>query len=281
MREQRAPGPIQVFVIGFDKLETTERILAELRRVRRRGVIRLIDLLVVQKDNQGNVTSSMQLTDLNERERMRLGTLASGLLGLQAEGLAGSVTSAELDALPVAAHDYGLSAEELSDLAAVIPPGSAAALLVIEHHWAVRLRAAIADAGGVLLLQAMLSPNTLAGMGTALDAALAAEEKIEAMEARKLAAAVDAAQALADELIIEEADIVTVAEVVAAALALEGTTAAQAAAQAAAALLDADLIEAAAINDATEIVLEALAVEEPEEAGAAVGQASTSKVIVF
>ena len=50
-----------------------------------------------------------------------------------------------------------------------------------------------------MLLQAMLSPDALAGMGTALDAALAAEEMIEAAEARKLAAAVDAAQALADE----------------------------------------------------------------------------------
>ena len=40
---------------------------------------------------------------------------------------------------------------------------------------------------GVMLLQAMLSPDALAGMGTALDAALAAEEMIEAAEARKLA----------------------------------------------------------------------------------------------
>ena len=67
-------------------------------------------------------------------------------------------------------------------------------------------------------------------------------------------------------LIIEEADIVAVAEVVAGALALEDATAAQVAA----ALLDADLIEAAAMNDVVEIVLEALAVEEPEEARAAV-----------
>jgi hypothetical protein len=137
---------------------------------------------------------------------------------------------------------------------------------VIEHHWAARLRDAITDAGGVMLLQTMLAPNALAGMGTALDAVLAAEEKIEAMEARKLAAAVDAAQALADELIIEEADILAVAEVVAGVWALEDATAAQVAAV----LLDADLIEAAAINDVVEIVLEALAVEEPEQARASI-----------
>ena len=46
-------------------------------------MIRLVDLLVVQKDKQGNLTSSMQLTDF---ERMRLGALAGGLLGLQTGG---------------------------------------------------------------------------------------------------------------------------------------------------------------------------------------------------
>jgi uncharacterized membrane protein len=264
MREQGVTGPIQVFVIGFDKLEETERILAELRRVRRRGVIRLVDLLVVQKDKQGNLTASQPLTDLSQR--LRLGALAGGLLGLQAEGLNGADDSADLGALAVAAHDYGLDANELSDLTAVIPPGSAAVLLMIEHHWAARLYDAMADAGGVMLLQAMLSPDVLVRMGTALEAALAVEARIEAAEARKLAAAVDAAQALADELIIEEADIVTVAEVVAGALALEDATAAQVAA----ALVDADLIEAAAMNDVVEIVLEVLAVEESEEARAAV-----------
>jgi uncharacterized membrane protein len=275
MREQGVTGPIQVFVIGFDKVEETERILAELRRVRRRGVIRLVDLLVVQKDKRGNLTSSMPRTDLSERERLRLGVLAGGLLGLQTEGLNGAVDAADLGDLAAAALDYGLGADELYNLTEVIPPGSAAVILVIEHHWAAHLPDAIGEAGGVMLLQTMLSPDALAGVGTALDAALAVEEKMEAREARKLAAAVDAAQALADELIIEEADILAVAEVVAGALALEDATTAQVAA----ALFDADLIKAAAMNDVVEIVLEVLAVEEPEEARAAVGQASMRKAI--
>ena len=256
MHEKRVTGPIQVFVIGFEQLEATERILAELRRVRKRGAIRLVDRLVVQKDKRGNVTSFMQLTELSERERMRPGTLAGALLGLQAEGLTDAVTGADLGALAVATRDYGLGAEELSNLAAVIPPGSAAVLLVVEHHWAARLHAAIAEAGGVMLLQAMLTPHALARMEPALDAALAAEEVIEAAEALKLAAAVDTAQTLADELLIEEAAILETAEVVARALALEEATAARVAA----ALVDADLIEEAAMNDAAEIVLEALAV---------------------
>lgn len=270
MRKQRVTGAIQVFVIGFDQLEATGRILAELRRVRRRGVIRLVDLLFVQKDNQGNLSSSMPLTNLSERERMRLGALAGGLLGLQSGGLEGAGDGAHLGG-----QDHGVSAKELRNLAAVIPPGSAAVLLVVEHHWTARLREVIAEVGGMMLLQAMLPPDALARMGTVLDAALAAEEAIEAAEALKLGAAVDVAITLADELIIEEAAIVEAAEVVADALVLEDATAERVVA----ALIDADLIEEAATNDVIEIVLEALAVEEAEEVGVPFGPASVRKVI--
>ena len=38
MSDKHVTGPIQVFVVGFDKFEATGRILAELRRVRKRGV---------------------------------------------------------------------------------------------------------------------------------------------------------------------------------------------------------------------------------------------------
>ena len=53
MNDKIVTGPIQVFVIGFDRFEASGQILAELRRVRKRGVIRLVDLLFVKKDGQG------------------------------------------------------------------------------------------------------------------------------------------------------------------------------------------------------------------------------------
>ena len=69
-------------MIGFDRFEATGRIMAELRRVRRRGLIRLVDVLFVSKDQSGSISSSMHLTDLSEDERMRLGAIAGGLIGL-------------------------------------------------------------------------------------------------------------------------------------------------------------------------------------------------------
>ena len=161
MSEKRVTGPIQVFVIGFEKFQATGKILAELRRVRKRGVIRLVDLLFVQKDNRGNVSNAMHMTDLSEAERQRLGSVAGGLIGLQAGGLEGAAAGAEMGAMAVAERDYGLSRDQLQNLADSIPNGTAAAILVIEHHWATKLRDAIAEAGGVALAQAMISPQAL------------------------------------------------------------------------------------------------------------------------
>ena len=159
MADKHVTGPIQVFVIGFDKFEATGRIMAELRRVRKRGVIRLVDVIFVQKDRHGSIENSMHLTDLSEDERMRLGSIAGGLIGLHAGGVEGMVEGEVLGALAVAERDAGLSVDRMQELAESIPAGGAAAILVIEHHWAASLRDAIADAGGRALMQAMIRPT--------------------------------------------------------------------------------------------------------------------------
>jgi uncharacterized membrane protein len=148
MSKKRKTGPIQIFVIGFDKFEATGKILAKLNQVRKRGVIRLVDLLFVQKDQQGNIATSMHATDLSEPERERLGAVVGGLIGLGAGGFEGAAAGEELGALRVAERDFGMSTEELQDLANDIPAGGAGAIMIIEHHWAAKLRKAIAKAGG-------------------------------------------------------------------------------------------------------------------------------------
>ena len=47
MADKRVTGPIQVFVIGFDDFKANGRIMAELQKVRKRGVLRVIDVLFV------------------------------------------------------------------------------------------------------------------------------------------------------------------------------------------------------------------------------------------
>jgi uncharacterized membrane protein len=264
MSEKRVTGPIQVFVIGFDQFEPTGKIMAELRRVRKRGVIRVIDMLFVQKDRQGNITSSTHATDLSGAERQRLGSMAGALIGLQMGGMEGAIAGSEMGALAVAERDYGLARDQLRDLANSIPNESAAAILVIEHHWATRLRNALAGAGGRLLMQAMITPQALVMVGAELNAVIEAQQVIEAAEEVKLAAAMEVAQVLVEARLIELAAISEATDVVAAAIAIEDA----AAADVARSLLEADLIKEAAMQDTIETVAGALEVEDEVEIGA-------------
>ena len=258
MADKRVTGPIQVFVIGFDDFQANGRIMAELQKVRKRGLIRVIDVLFVQKAKNGSISSSMHQTDLSEEERMRLGSIAGALIGLRAGGYDGAEEGAALGALAVAERDAGLSADRLGDLAAAIPNGTSAAILVIEHHWATRLRDALADAGGHNLMQAMITPDALALVGEELRVKVEAEEAIEMAEAVKYAAAVEIAQTLALRDMIEEAAIEEAADVVATALAIEDA----AAKDVADTLLAADLIKEAAVAEAERVVSESLEAED-------------------
>lgn len=231
MSEKKITGPIQAFVIGFDDLDATGQVLEELKRVRKRGVIRLVDLLFVQKDTLGEISSAMHLTDFSEAERQHLGSVIGGLIGLEAGGAAGAVVGAEA----VAERDYGMNLDELLDLADSIPNDSAAAIMIVEHHWATRLRGALAEAGGLLLMQAMITPDALALVGAEMEAAIEAEEAIE-----------DAAQAQ------EEAE---------AAVMLADLIVAEAVERAVNALIAADMVEAAAAEEAAAVVATAMMIE--------------------
>jgi uncharacterized membrane protein len=263
-------------LIGFDQGDRfSGQILAELRRVRKRGVIRIVDLLFVQKDRGGNVQSAMHMTDLSERERQRLGAVAAGLLGLQIDGLEGAAAGAAMGAMAVAERDHGMSADQLREPAAQIPAGGAGAVLVIEHHWAARLWEAIGEAGGRLLAQALVGPDVLVMVGRELEAKLEAAEAIEAAEAVKAMAALEAVRALAAAELIEEASIAEAADVVAASIAIEAATTAEAAATVAAA---AD-VEASAADRAANALIAAGVIEAAaaEEARAAIQSASSPR----
>jgi uncharacterized membrane protein len=258
MSDKHVTGPIQVFVIGFDRFEATGRIMAELRRVRKRGVIRVIDILFVQKDAHGSIENTMHMTDLSEAERMRLGSIAGALIGLREGGLQGGLAGAELGAEVVAERDAGLRVDRLMELGEAIPAGGAAAILVIEHHWATDLRDAIGAAGGRNLMQAMITPDALAMVGEELRVKMEAEEAIEALEEVKMAAAIEIAQTLAEAELIEEAAIIEAAEVVATAIAIEDA----AAEDVIDTLFAAELIEEAAREEAADVVRMAMDVEE-------------------
>jgi len=85
-------------------------------------------------------------------------------LGIQGEeGIeAGALVGAQ-----VAAQDgvHAFSDQEAWDVLAEIPNDSAAALVLLEHHWAVPLRDAVARAGGYRISDGFISPLDLVEVG--------------------------------------------------------------------------------------------------------------------
>jgi uncharacterized membrane protein len=173
-----AIGPVQLIVLGFDHPEFHGEIIAELERLRESDTVRVIDSLAVYKDADGEVEVE-HLSNLSEEEARELGSKVGALVGLGIEGdkgfEAGAIAGAE-------AAEEGIqvfSEEEAWDVLEDIPNDSAAALLLLEHHWAVPLRDAIARAGGFRLADGFISPLDLVEIGL-----MSAEEakELHAME---------------------------------------------------------------------------------------------------
>ena len=59
-------GPLEYLVVGFEGNRFTGQILSELCAAKEKGIIRVIDLFVIKKDEQGNVTA-LALSDLSAR----------------------------------------------------------------------------------------------------------------------------------------------------------------------------------------------------------------------
>jgi uncharacterized membrane protein len=169
-----AIGPVQLIVLGFNHPNFHGEIIEELERLRESDTVRVIDALAVHKDADGEMEVA-HLSNLTDEEAVELGSKVGALIGLGIEGEDGLEKGAEAGALAAADGVDVFSDEQAWDVLEDIPNDSAAALLLIEHHWAVPLRDAIARAGGFRLSDGFISPLDLVGIGL-----------LEAEEARQL-----------------------------------------------------------------------------------------------
>jgi uncharacterized membrane protein len=127
--------------------------------------VRVIDALAVYKDADGDLEVE-HLSNLTEDEAIELGSKVGALIGLGIEGDRGLEAGAAAGAR--AAADEGVhvfSNEEAWDVLEDIPKDSAAALILLEHHWAVPLRDAIVRAGGFRISDGFVSPLDLVEIG--------------------------------------------------------------------------------------------------------------------
>jgi len=173
-----AIGPVQLIVLGFNHPNFHGEIIEELERLRESDTVRVIDALAVHKDADGEVEVA-HLSNLTKDEAIELGSKVGALIGLGIEGEEGMEAGAVAGAEAAADGVEIFSDEQAWDVLEDIPNDSAAALVLIEHHWAVPLRDAIARAGGFRLSDGFISPRDLVELGL-----LSAEEakELHAME---------------------------------------------------------------------------------------------------
>jgi uncharacterized membrane protein len=179
-----AIGPVQLLVLGFTDPDFHGEIIAELERLRESDTVRVIDALAVYKDADGDLTVE-HLSNLSEDEAIELGSVVGALVGLGIEGEEGAEAGA-LAGAEAAAEDgiHVFTDEEAWDILDEIPNNTAAALVLLEHHWAVPLRDAIARAGGFRISDGFISPLDLVEVGLATAEEAKQLQSLEAAGAR-------------------------------------------------------------------------------------------------
>jgi hypothetical protein len=119
-------GPIEFVVLKFPGNQFSGEIVPALQELVDTGVVRIIDLLFVLKDGDGNVAV------------------------VEVDGL-GDAVAAVLS--PISQHeDELLSQQDGEHFGALLEPNSSAALLMFENAWATRFVQAVLNANGEVVL---------------------------------------------------------------------------------------------------------------------------------
>ena len=164
-------GPVQLVSIGFDRDANFEgKVIDELAKLESERTIRVLDVLFIARD-----TESDETVVLEHPGGANLGGIVSALLGFEFEGEAASPATAAGEA-----HAFGFTREDIQEMASGLGPGESAGLLLIEHVWARDLRRVFRDAGGRMLGEGFLTPETIRAVEPELAAmsdAIAAAER--------------------------------------------------------------------------------------------------------
>ncbi|MGW8379740.1 DUF1269 domain-containing protein [Streptomyces sp. ODS28] len=154
-------GPVQMLTLGFGAGAGFDGIRSELELLEQSGQIRVLDLLFVEREEDGELVALGYQAE-------GMGETVAALLGMAP----GALRTAERDVPSLRqGRAFGLSAWHLGEIADELPPGTSAAFVLLEHVWARRLKEAVRGEGGVPLAEGFLTPEALAPVAAELTAA--------------------------------------------------------------------------------------------------------------
>jgi uncharacterized membrane protein len=159
----RTIGPIQMLSVGFDGNRFKGEIAPELDRLKQQDIIRVLDLLFVRKDELGNVAVT-KASDLDWNEAVEFGEYLGTLVGFAAGGPEGADRGAIAGAAELADGHF-FDEDDAFRLTQALPNGMSAAIVLIEHRWALPLLDAIERANGVELSNRWVNVDDLLAAG--------------------------------------------------------------------------------------------------------------------
>jgi hypothetical protein len=133
-------GPVDVVIIALGEPKFDGSVLEELQRLASEGIVRVLDAMIIVKDEDGNALG-LDIEDLPADQSSALGFIETGTRGL-------------------------FDSEDSAMLIEGMVPGSAVVALAIENVWAVGLRRKMEESGGEIAM-------TLRIPGPMIDDALA------------------------------------------------------------------------------------------------------------
>ena len=137
--------PLEYALVAFPDAKPTGKVVPELLDLAERGIVRFVDIVFIQKDEDGN-TNTLELNDL-EPELYEL-------------------------FVPMGEHVSSLfTNDDLEIAASKLRNNSASMLILWENLWVAGLRKAIVDAGGELVERVQIAPEVV----EAFEQSLAAE----------------------------------------------------------------------------------------------------------
>jgi hypothetical protein len=118
-------GPVEYIAIAFPGNNFSGEIIPAIKELQDSGTIRVLDLVIISKDGDGNVSS----IELSEASPETQATFAA--LGVQNQNLLGE--------------------EDFEDIGSALDPNSTAALMIWENVWAERFAKSLRNADGILV----------------------------------------------------------------------------------------------------------------------------------
>jgi hypothetical protein len=134
-QKQKVMGPVDFLVVKFPGNKFTGTIAPEIRKLEDSGIVRVIDLVFIRKDYDGNV-ESFEVRDLGGEEESAYQTFS----GKVAEWL---------------------SQDDIESIGSELPNDTSAGAILFENLWAIHLKEAMLDSGGELVAQGRIPPELI------------------------------------------------------------------------------------------------------------------------